>query len=47
MNKMIYFLKLRLRSRVCWNRDPLTKALGSVSLECEDASINHDDILYN
>ncbi|MCG2711701.1 MAG: ribbon-helix-helix domain-containing protein [Candidatus Omnitrophica bacterium] len=39
-------LETKTRS-VNWDSDPLTKAVGKVKLTVNDASVNHDDYLYN
>ena len=31
---------------VDWDNDPLTKAIGSITLDVDDASVNHDYYLY-
>ncbi len=39
------FLKMR-RGKIDWNKDSLSKAVGGIKLQVEDASERHDEYLY-
>ena len=41
-----FFLKTKARN-INWEKDPLTKAIGTIKLSVNDASEKHDHYLYD